>query len=216
MKYRNINILLSTAALVVCFSLGYAAKKKNVSPFLGDLSGFKRSKERKSLLVDRHPTKRAINYPKMMFEPVVILQSEHSHYDQLSLEDKAALSDLFRSFAIETFNPIVDISDVPGEGVLNVRCAIRGLKRGNYYMDSGGTKAVPQDSKKPAGTLEVEAIDSVTKERIIALLDEVSPEKLAASEDEEIVPKVSGIFKEWIEMLKNKFQQEKILSNLPK
>jgi hypothetical protein len=110
----------------------------------------------------------------------------------------------------------VEVVESTGTGVLTVRCAVRGLKQGQYYLDSGGAQKITPDSKAPAGTLEVEAKDSVTGERIVALVDDINKEKMAGATRENVVQTVHDHFKERIEALKNLFLQEKVLSQIPK
>jgi hypothetical protein len=208
--------LLFAAVSLFFFSLGHAAVEKEKSPLLGDTSKFKPSKERPTLLVDRPGTKRAIDYKKIMFDPVLIYQSPHSTYRPLTPEDKATLSKLFQKAAVDSFKDVVQIVDVSGEGVLRVQFAIRGLKRGNYHMTAKGSEPIKQDSKMPSGTLEVLATDSVSKERVLALVDVIDNKKLANSEREEIVPTVEEVFHDWVDMLKNTFQREQVVSQIPK
>lgn len=207
--------LFSTLALLLAFSSAHAADKKKESPFLGDYSAFTRSKERKSMLVYRNPGKRAIDYKKIYFEPVQIMQSPHSEYKHLTDQDKKVLSDLYQSMAKDTFKDVVEIADAPGEGVLTVRTALRGLKQGRYRMNELGTETITPNSKMPAGTFEVEGVDTVAKERVIALVDSIEQKKVNGPK-EELVLTVTDLFRDWLDALKTQYQQKKAEATLPK
>jgi hypothetical protein len=115
---------------------------------------------------------------------------------------------------VDAFKDEVEIVDQAGEGVLRVRTAIRGLQRGGYQLIESGAKAIKPDAKLAAATFEMEMIDAVSKERVVALVDNLFPAEKPGSK-ETAAYAIRDVFGDWVQMLKAAFASQKITSTIP-
>ncbi len=122
-------------------------------------------------------------YTRVMIEPVIIFVSPDSKEKGLNADELKALADSFQNALISTLEPEIPVVTQPGEGVLYLRAALVDVKfakkkRGllgytpvgfvvTAAADAAGARVQLQDV-----TLEVEALDSVSGERIAVVVDE--------------------------------------------
>ena len=209
--------MISALALVFLFgSLANANNKPADSPFLGSTKDFKKAEKGKELFVQRNPEKKAVDYKKVIFDPVLIYPSRNARYKQLTQDEIVLLSGEFKKNVEEKFKDTVQIVSVPGPGVLRVRFAMRGLKKGNYYMDEKGDHKIETNSRMAAGTFEMDAIDSLTGERIVALYQSVGNEQFEKSEKEETTQTVQALFSDWVDILKRVYLENSAAATIPK
>src|SRR5262245_10521181 len=96
---------LSVFVLAVCLvSQGKGADYKKVdSPFLGSVKEFKKADWHDNLFMYRHAEKRAVDYKAFIFDPVLVYQSAHSKYRQLSEDEIISVGRLFKTMSEEAF-----------------------------------------------------------------------------------------------------------------
>jgi hypothetical protein len=211
----KIKTLLIAAALSLSVVAG-AEYTLSPSPFLGSLDRFKKADWHKDLYWYRNPKKKAIDYKKMIFDPVLINQSPNTKYRPLSTEEILTLGGMFRDSIVDKFKNDVTIVNDPGDGVLRVRFAIRGLAQRSYYMNDAGTHKVQPDTKLAAGTFEMEGIDSLTGERVVALVQNLGPDNLNNIQKEGVLVTVESAFSDWVDMLRNVFLERRSAATAPK
>lgn len=213
MKRTSLFVLAITMAAFI--SAAPSKEKQMNSPFLGDTKDFKKADFGKNLLWQRHGTKKAVDYEKFIFDPVLIYQSHNSVLPQMSEAELKNLGSLFKKLSQDTFKSSVQIVETPGADVLRVRFAIRGMKPGRYYLDAAGSHEIKPDTKLAAVIFEAEAIDSLTGERVVALVQNISNEQAKNVKREDIETTVQNSFAQWLEMLKQTFRERKLYSAIP-
>jgi hypothetical protein len=173
-------------AVVVLLAGCAASGMKDVkqSGFLSDYSQLKAGSEGEAAQVYFKPGVDFKQYNKLMFERVVVVLSSNAESQQI---DPAMLKELTDYYQNAIFNAVKDgyeIVDQPGTGVLRIRVAITGLKPSNPTANtlstivpvgivvSGATKAVSGENLGTGeAATEMEALDSLTGERLVAAVD---------------------------------------------
>lgn len=174
-------------ALVVALLAGCAAsgmKTVEITGFLGDYSQLQPGTGDQAALVYIKPGVNLKPYDKLMFERFVVLLADSATTREI---DPAMLKELTDYYQNAVFNAVkggYEIVDQPGPGVLRVRVAITELKPSNPTSNtlscivpvglavSAAAKATSGDNlgTGEAGT-EMELLDSVTGERLAAVVD---------------------------------------------
>jgi hypothetical protein len=195
------------AAMAMAVETTVASK----SPLLGDYSTFKRDKEDKTMLVYRLKDRKASDYKKFIIDPVLIYPSDHRGGPKYSPENLQETADYFRSLLTEALKSGYEVTSAAGPGVLRLRFGIRDLKPGRYTMDAAGMQTIKPDTKLAEVTFEMEGIDSLTGERIIAIVRDVKSEEVKGADREKQIQRVSDLFSAWVKLLRNRLDQ----SNIP-
>lgn len=126
----------------------------------------------------------AAKYTRVMIEPVTVFISQNSDYKGLDANELKALTDGFYKTFTRTLEPEVPVINSAGEGVLYMRAALTDVKLARKKRGVLGYTPiglVANNVKEAAGqhislenaVLEVEALDSVTGERIAVLVDKI-------------------------------------------
>jgi hypothetical protein len=182
-------ILLPLAGLMVLSTVGCATGMPK-SGFLADYSGFEEAPEDALIwrYVDpdgrRHQMKGRIwadrrnldalgNYERVMVDPVVVHFRKGAEGTWVSPERLDKVTKFIRDTLVSALEDRYPIVDEPGEGVLRVRLAVTDLRPAQKYRtpdaDQHAVKAWA-NSRPGGATTEGEAIDSVSGERVAALI----------------------------------------------
>lgn len=134
-------------------------------------------------------------YSKILLEPLIIYVAPDSEEKGLDPEALKSLADWFREIVINKLEPAYPVVDKPGPGVLVLRPALTNLNlkhQGRGVLQTvtpvGWLVYAARDahSKRYSvekATLEVEALDGVSGERVAILIDR-APEKSGLREEQ--------------------------------
>ena len=156
------------------FALGVCASgntsKSSFSGFLGDYSKLKPDPEFDDALRWANPNVSPDSYSSFIIDPVVVQFAPNDEGLALSPDQLKELTDHFRNEAIAALSEKFKVVNDPGPGVLRIRVAITSVET-----------TVPVLNIHPAmklsgiglggASMEAEAIDSVSGERIVAIVD---------------------------------------------
>ncbi len=185
--------VLMCLAMMVVATRGFAAGQ--ASEFLDSHPELKPDPSRAGALVWEKQGFDRAKYNKVMLEPLSIFLAPDSEYKGFTADDVTALTTGFREAVVRTLEPEIPVVDVAGSGVLLVRAAITGVKlkkekRGLLgYTPIGIVVTAAQDAagKRVSlqnATLEMEAYDAASGERVAILVD--SRPKTVTSGKEEL------------------------------
>ncbi len=182
-------VLLPLAGVMVLSTVGCATGMSK-SGFLADYSGFEEAPEdapiwryvdpdgRKHQMegriwADRRNMDALGNYERVMIDPVVVHFRKGAEGTWVSPERLDKVTKYIRDALVSALEDRYPIVDEPGEGVLRVRLAVTDLRPAQKYRtpdaDQHAFKAWA-NSRPGAATTEGEAIDSVSGERVAALI----------------------------------------------
>jgi hypothetical protein len=161
--------ILNTAllALATLGFVGCASVNTKPSGFLGDYDTMKPTKPAGKNLVYRDATATG-DYHAVIIEPVS-LQSNAAA--KLSTKKQADLSENLAGRARKVFASKYTIATEPGPGVLRLRMTVNNINKSSPVINLVTTAAAYLPVDMGAVSVEMEAVDSVSGQRVAALLD---------------------------------------------
>lgn len=218
---------LVTIVLVSALALGGCATTRQArsvtkSGFLGDYSQLSPGGPDQAKLVYWNPKVRWAQYDKIILEPVTIWRTGESStvLTSVSREELQDLADLLHA-TIRSRLGEYQLVDAPGPGVMRVRVALTEAGKSFVPLDVVST-VVPQAravaevtslaTRTPAfvgaAAIEIEALNSVTGERLAAAVDRrvgaKSPEGVLRSWDD-----VEDAFQVWADLVQRRLREKR-------
>jgi len=138
-------------------------------PFLGNYSNFKKDKKNKNLLIYGTRPSKSSNTKNLFLTPFFFIQAL-IQIAWFFLQKKKWTRPLFQNMWQQLLKQRQDRQRT-GPKRHPHSLAIRGLKPGRYYFDSRGSRTIQSDTKLADGDFELEAIDSLSGERVLALVN---------------------------------------------
>ncbi len=206
MNIKRLSILLALAA-GASLSAAVAADKGEYSGFLGDYSALKETKDASGDIVMRYAN------PKLkpgMYRKVILEPTQYYPAPAPTKQVSAATLDEIRNYVDKGLREMLGAKLAPaseeGPGVLRVRPAITavapqtpGLKPYQLIPIALVFTAAKGRGKEAVINIEVEALDSVTGERMGAALRKGVGAKLASDEAQLSLADVKPVLDRWIE-----------------
>jgi len=184
---------LIVLVLVGCIGVLHAsvseAKDLKPSGFLDDYSGFEESEEMKGLFVKKNPQYNVGEYSKFMIDPITVYFKPLGKFSKLNPKrvgvNPKRLAELTEHFEKEIARALSEkytVVNKPGEGVLRLRIAVTEVKANLPILNIYGYQTITGIGLGSA-SMEGEAIDSITEEQILAIVD---------SRKGKVLPKMKG------------------------
>ncbi len=140
------------------------------SGFLGDYSKLKRSRELKGAMSYENPSKSLKEYDKFMIDRVVVHFAPNAKGIGVDPIKVQQVADYFHRELWQALSIRYQVVNTPGPGVLRLRAAITDIKTTVPIMNiHPGTKLL--GFGLGGASMEGEAIDSQTGERVLAVVD---------------------------------------------
>ncbi len=161
-------------ALGLCSLLFISCASNNPtrpSGFLRDYSGMYPLPDDPSMLYYERPNVNWKKYTRLMIDPVVIYQPQGAKKKPVKPEELKKLTEQFRNDAIEAVKDAYPVVDRPGPDVMRIRTAITDLVSANPWLNLAATAAVLVPVDMGGAAMEAEFIDSLTGERLAAVVD---------------------------------------------
>jgi hypothetical protein len=217
-----IGLALSAGLLAGCTST-YQARRATKSGFLGDYSRLRPGKADQALLVYVNPRANFRVYNKIMLDPVRIYAAGNSSLAKLPREDLQRLVNYLGATLREHLKEDYAVVDQAGPGVMRLRVAITEAKGAKLVMDTISTlmpmslaiseaKNLATGSHTAVGSagVECEAVDSVSKTRLFAAVDERVGRKVTGKLDKfEKWRTANDAFDYWAERLQTRLREER-------
>ena len=190
---KKVMKVLTIAALVGCIGILNVsiseAKKLKPSGFLESYKGFSESEEMKGLYVKRNSQRSIGEYSKFMIDPITVYFKPQGKFSKLNPKrvgvNPKRLAELTAHFEKEIARALSEkytVVDEPGKDVLRLRIAVTEVKANLPILNVYGYQTVTGIGLGSA-SMEGEAIDSVTGEQILAVVD---------SRKGKVMPKIKG------------------------
>ncbi|MBF0395996.1 MAG: DUF3313 family protein [Desulfobacterales bacterium] len=171
--------------------LGCLPKKAIGSGFLKDYSNLSRDPTGSYALIYRKPNFSFKSYDKIMISPVEIWFSPEAKERGIAQKDLRMLSEFFRNIGIKSLEDVCKIVYEPAPNTLKIRAAITDIVPANPSMNlmttfsfSGLVSSMLYKITTGAhlfvgqAAIEVEVLDSITNERLLAVVDRRSGGRL--------------------------------------
>ncbi len=151
-------------------AIGHAEAQTRTSGFLIDYSEFKPSSEIRGALVYEHPAVTLKDFNKIIVEPIAVHFAPSAEGVTIDPAKLNELAQYLHSQAVKALNEKYQVVNNSGPGVLRIRTAITGIERSIPILNiHPGTKLL--GIGLGGASMEAEAVDSVTGERILAIVD---------------------------------------------
>ena len=159
-------VLLLIGTLAACQSTTPTAR----SGFLGDYSKLKSDPNFDNALRWANPAKPVKQYRKFMLDPVIVHFAPNAEGTAIDPGELKKLTDYFHDQAAKALSKQFQVVSQPGPGVLRIRVAITGIEKTIPILNiHPGTRLT--GAGLGGASMEGEAIDSVSGERIVAIMD---------------------------------------------
>ena len=197
-------------AVVAFFSLVGCAETPKYSGFLKDYPSFKPGKEGVDMVYIKEGTNFK-NYNKIMMDQVVFYFKEDTDYKGINPEEIKELTEAFKKAFVDALNDAYPFTETPEQDVMRVRIAITDVEPSSPTVGTMTTiipvgLAVSVIKKGATGeytgigsaSMEAEFLDSISNERIGAVVDKDPGGKLDLGK---LTP-AKEAFKFWAKRLK--------------
>ncbi len=198
MRDMRFNVLLM-ALLTLLFLMGCAHKSdQKYSGFLGDYSGMKPIEEGSETERYRKPDVDLAKYDKILLDRILVWFKEDSEYKGIDPTELKGLTDYFHEAIRKEFDDQEFVTE-PGPNVLRLRIAVTEVIPTNpgvsvlifctpyaWVADFANSETSGSSYVGGAG-IEMEALDSMTNERLAAYVETKSGDKYTFDFDKDVV-----------------------------
>ncbi len=200
---RNQSMLFAsclTALVVVCPALltGCQTYKAANSGFLEDYSKLSSSPEVEDALYYQDPAKSLKEYDKFMVDPVLVHFAPNAKGTALDPAKLKTLTDYARDEAVNALSVRYTVVKAPGPGVLRLRAAITDIKKTKPAMNIHPATKLSGIGLGGA-SMEAEALDSQTGERVFAVVDTRQGDRIAIRAGLSQLGHAQQVIKHWID-----------------
>lgn len=151
--------------------LAGCAEAPKASGFLRDYAALRPVPGASSVLYYEKPNVQWKRYTRLMLDPVVVYYAPDAPDRQIQPDDLKRLTDYFRTAAVEAVRDAYPVVETPGPGVLRIRAAITDVVPANPLLNVVTTAAVFIPLDMGGAAMEAEFLDSVTNERLAAIIE---------------------------------------------
>jgi hypothetical protein len=199
-RVRFVRAFRSICAVSVATALAVAgcAPKSGFSGFLGDYSQLERDPVLDNSLAYTNRSKDLKQYTKFILDPVVVHFAPDAAGTAIDPADLKMLADYWRDEAVKALSRHYTVVTEPGPGVLRLRAAITGIKK-NVPLASVRSITKAPDIGLGGASMEAEALDARTGERVAAVVDSRSGSALGITGQRQTYEDAKEIMRLWVE-----------------
>lgn len=202
----SVSCMVIVAVVSSSLLAGCQAQKAAHSGFLGDYSQLRPSPEVEDASYYQDPSKSLKDYDKFMIDPILVHFAPNAKGTALDPAKLKKLTDYAYDEATKALSQRYAVVNAPGPGVLRLRAALTDIKR-----------TVPAMNIHPAtklsgiglggASMEVEALDSQTGERVFAVVDTRQGNRLSIGAGLTELGHAKQVIKHWIERFVNRIDK---------
>ena len=163
-------------------------------------------------------------YYKIIISPIEIWLNNDSSYKGINPDELKAITDYFANTIKKQLGSMYPVLTEPGPGVLHLRIAITNVNRKKpkrkWYgyipvalVAEGGKKVAQSAAGKSVdlieATIEMEALDSLTEERLVAAIDTHKTEKIKADKNDKSWKPIKEILDYWAGRIRNRLDESR-------
>ena len=197
------HMVLSVSCMVVLAAMssglltGCQAQKAAHSGFLGDYSRLHPSPEVEDALYYQNPAKSLKDYDKFMIDPVLVHFAPNAKGTALDPAKLKKLTDYVYDETAKALSERYAVVTAPGPGVLRLRAALTDIKKTKPAMNIHPATKLSGLGLGGA-SMEAEALDSQTGERVFAVVDTRQGNRLAIAAGLDPLGHAKQVIRHWI------------------
>jgi hypothetical protein len=186
--------------------VGCGLTRPRRSPFLGDIASFKTHPTDKDTLVYINETNPITEYDKFLMDPVLIYYDVDTRKHPIQSDVLKQFSDALREELVNAFIDGYEMVEGPGPGVVRIRAAIMDLPALDYQINSDGFLSMRVDWNLSLATIQLEAVDSLTGDRVHGLIKNLQgPHDLKG--EEQTLRHVRASMRDWMKVLRQRLDK---------
>ncbi|UCC29394.1 MAG: DUF3313 domain-containing protein [Phycisphaerales bacterium] len=193
-----VSCMVVLAAIYSGLLTGCQAQKTAYSGFLGDYSKLRPSPEVEDALYYQTPGKSLKDYDKFMIDPVLVHFAPNAKGTALDPAKLKKVTDYVYDEAAKALAERYTVVTAPGRGVLRLRAALTDIKKTTPAMNIHPATKLSGLGLGGA-SMEAEALDSQTGERVFAVVDTRQGDRLAIAAGLDPLGHAKQVIKHWIE-----------------
>lgn len=193
MKVNKLMLFLLVAVLSIGLAAPVFALEKSQSGFLRDYNQLREDSDGAARYVNSN--KSLAEYKKFILEPVAVYLPEGK---AIYPGDLQALAQYFRDKAVQDLTAAgYQVVDYSGPGVLRIRAAITDVVAAKKIMNIHPLTKITGVGTGGAA-MEAEAVDSLTGERIVAVVDAKSGDRMSMTEGLDTYGHAKQAMDQWV------------------
>lgn len=200
-------VLIGAVAVGAFIFAGCTQKQVKTSGFLGDYSALQPDPTHPGTLYYEKPGLDWAHYTKLMLDPVIVHYAPGAEERQIDPEELETLVQYFREAVIEKVQDAYPVVDEPGPDVLRIRAAVTDVIPANPTANVAAAVAVGIPLDMGGASIEAEFLDSVSQERIAALVDQKAGSHLDFIGGFTRWGHVKGAFSKWAKELRSSLDE---------
>lgn len=203
--YRSSFYLLTIVGLfasIILFSpmLMSAEEKHKYSGFLDDYPRFEVNEETGAEIWFKSNKKGVLvlkPYNKVLLSPIEVWINNDASYKGINPDELKVITDYFATAIKNKLGSMYPVVAAPGPGVLHLRIAITNVNRSKPKRQWSGKGVNLYEA-----TVEMEVLDSMTEERLVAAIDTHKTDKIKEKEDDVSWKPIREILDYWADRMR--------------
>ncbi len=181
---------------LIFLSTACANKKLQTISILGEALALNPDPTQPDVWIYRHPSLKVSNYTKFLIDPVDIYSRQYAGKRGISPDQNILLAQGFWAEAVDALQGY-PITDAPGPAVLRIKIHIRDIHPAHVEFDENKFLLMRFDTEMESGAMEIVCSDSVSNERVIAFVHNLSGSSFRAQENTTRLNLIKEAFRVW-------------------
>jgi len=207
-NYKNLIYICIIIAVTSLLSLGcQQTQKVTTSGFLGDYSQLEPWEGNKKIMVYEKPGVNWKQYKRLMVDPIVVDYHPSTKSRRVKPHELVKLTDFFHEKIVKAVDDTYPVTETPAPDVLRIRVCITDIDPTVTALNIASSVAVFVPLDMGGAAIETEYIDSVTKERIFAAMEQRKGVPVNLIEGLSKYSHAKGAFKYWAKELRKQLDE---------
>ena len=200
-SFNLLTIIVLFASIFLLFPLLISAEEKHkYSGFLDDYPRFEVNEDTGAEIWFKSNKKGVLvlkPYNKILLSPIEVWINNDASYKGINPDELKVITDYFAAAIKNELGGMYPVVAGPGPGVLHLRIAITNVKRSKSKRKWSGKSLNLYEA-----TVEMEVLDSMTEERLVAAIDTHKTDKTKEKEDDVSWEPIREILEYWADRMR--------------
>ncbi len=200
---KNLIYVCIIIAITSLLSLGcQQTQTVTTSGFLGDYSQLKPWEGNKNIMEYQKPGVNWKQYKRLMVDPIVVDYHPSTKSRRVKPNELVKLTDFFYGAIVKSVDDAYPVTNTPAPDVLRIRVCITDIDPTSTALNLASTAAIFVPLDMGGAAIETEFIDSVTNERLIAVMEQRKGVPVNLAQGLSRFSHAKGAFKYWAKELR--------------
>ncbi len=205
---KNLFYFCIIIAITFILPLGcQSTKSVTTSGFLGDYSQLETSETNKNIMEYEKPGVNWKQYKRLMVDPIVVDYHPSTKSRRVKPAELVKLTDFFHEKIVKAVDDAYPVTNTPAPDVLRIRVCITDIDPTNTSVNVATSVVAFVPLDMGGAGMEAEFIDSVTKERLFAAMEQRKGVPVNVMEGMSKFSHAKGAFKYWAKELRKQLDE---------